>query len=344
MQAGTRPARVTAFHYSPDELEERTGLTAAEARALADCPGVTWINVDGVDDVDTVAAFGDAFGLHPLAVEDIVRTNQRPSLSVYPERVVVVLRSVEALDVPPDLAYCDAGSQTPGHRIEQISFVLAPGVVLSFQEDEGDVFGPVRHRIRAGGGRIRTMGADYLLAALIDVVVDQSFVTLERIGDATETLESLALDSPEPRVQAAISRLRREVSLLRRALWPLREVLSGLARDDTPVVTPDVVPFLRDAQDHLVQAVEVLESLREILASLADLYLSALGTRQNEVMKALTVVGSIFLPLTFLTGLYGMNFDDMPELHWHDGYPALLAVMALTTVGTLAYFRHRGWI
>ncbi len=344
MQAGTLPARVTAFHYTPDAVEESEGLTAAEARALADRPGVTWINIDGVDDVDTVAAFGEAFGLHPLAVEDIARAGQRPTLSVYPERVVVVLRSIEALDVPPDLAYCDAGNMTPGHLIEQISFVLAPGVVLSFQEDEGDVFGPVRHRIRAGGGRIRKMGADYLLAALIDVVVDQSFVTLERIGDATETLEALALDDPEPRVQAAISRLRREVSLLRRALWPLREVLSGLARDDTPVITPEVVPFLHDAQDHLVQAVEVLESLREILASLADLYLSALGTRQNEVMKALTVVGSIFLPLTFMTGLYGMNFDNMPELHWRYGYFILLGLMAAISAGTLSYFRHRGWL
>ncbi len=344
MQAGTPPARVTVFHYTPEGVEESVGLSPEEARALADRPGVTWINIDGVDDVDTVAAFGEAFGLHALAVEDIVRTNQRPALSVYPDRVVVVLRSIEALDVPADLAYCDAGNQTPGHYIEQISLVLAPGVVLSFQEDEGDVFGPVRARIRAGGGRIRRMGADYLLAALIDVVVDQSFVTLERIGDATETLETLALEDPEPPVQAAISRLRREVSLLRRALWPLREVLSGLAREDTPVVTPEVVPFLRDVQDHLVQAVDVLESLREILASLADLYLSAISTRQNEVMKALTVVGSIFLPLTFLTGLYGMNFDNMPELHWHYGYFGLLALMVAMTGGTLSYFRYRGWI
>jgi magnesium transporter len=349
MPAGTRPARVTAFHYTPDLVEEHDGLSAADALALSGRPGVTWINIDGVDDTKTVAAFGEAFGLHPLAVEDIARTNQRPALTVYPDRVVVVVRAVEALSVPADLAYCSASTDVPGHVIEQISFVLAPGIVLSFQEDEGDVFDPVRHRIRTGGGRVRRLGADYLLAALIDIIVDQSFVTLERIGDAAETLETLALEDPAPAVQASLSRLRREVSLLRRALWPLRDVISGLARDDTPFVMPETVPFLHDAQDHLVQAVDILESLREILASVSDLYLSVVGTRQNEVMKVLTVISTVFLPLTFVAGVYGMNFDpdasplNMPELRWFYGYPFSLGLMLAIAAGLMVFFRKKGW-
>jgi magnesium transporter len=346
---GTRPARVTAFHYSPDHVEEHDGLSAAEALALSERPGVTWVNIDGVDDTATVAAFGEAFGLHPLAVEDIARTNQRPALTVYPDRVIVVLRAVEALPVPADIAYCSAATDVPGHVIEQISFVLAPGIVLSFQEDEGDVFDAVRDRIRSGGGRVRGLGADYLLAALIDIIVDKSFVTLERLGDAAEMLETLTLDDPAPPVQASISRLRREVSLLRRALWPLRDVISGLSRGDTPFVTPETIPFLRDAQDHLMQSVEVLESLREILASLSDLYLSVIGTRQNEVMKVLTVISTVFLPLTFVAGVYGMNFDpdtsplNMPELRWYYGYPFSLGLMLAIAVGLMVFFRKKGW-
>ena len=339
-----QPPRVTAFRYTSDAVEEAEGLTPAEARALADAPGVTWINVDGVRDTAAVAAFGEAFGLHPLVVEDIVRTSGRPHMEVYPDLVFVVVRSVQETSASPEAAYCEPGANVHGHTIEQISFALGPGFVLSFQEDVGDVFDAVRNRIRAGGGRVRGLGADYLLSALLDLVVDHTFVTLERMGDAAETLEARALDDPEPSVQAAISGLRREVAVLRRAMWPLREVLSGLGRDDTPLVLPETRPFLRDAYEHLVQAVEVLESLRDVLASVADLYLSSVGTRQNEVMKALTVVGAIFLPLTFLTGLYGMNFDNIPELHAHNGYFWLLGAMALVTAGTLGYFRHRDWL
>ena len=345
--AGTAAPLVTAFRYGPDHVEECAGLSPAAARALANRPGVTWINVDSVADTDMIAAYGEAFGLHPLTVEDIARTNQRPKLDLYPDRVVVVVRSVRATDATPEEAYCAAG--TPGHITEQISFVLGPGFVLSFQEDEGDVFDVVRARIRTGAGRVRRLGADYLLAALLDLVVDHTFVTLERMGDATETLEALALDSPAPSVQAAISRLRREVAVLRRAVWPLRDVLAALTRDETPLIAADTRPFLRDAQDHLIQAVEVLESLREILASLHDLYLSAVGTRQNEVMKVLTIISTIFLPLTFIAGVYGMNFDpdasplNMPELRWVYGYPFSLALMLAVAVGMIAYFRRKGW-
>ncbi|HEX8386368.1 MAG TPA: CorA family divalent cation transporter, partial [Rubricoccaceae bacterium] len=233
---GAPPPRVTAFQYGPDLLEEAEGLSAAEARAFADRPGVAWINVDGVTDTAAIAAFGEAFGLHPLAVEDVVRTTQRPKMEVYGDHVFVVVRSVRTTEATPEDAYCADDDAEEGHVIEQISFVLGPDFVLSFQEDEGDVFDALRERIRRGAGRVRSAGADYLLSALLDLVVDHTFVTLERMGDATETLEALALDDPDPSVQVAISRLRREVALLRRAMWPLRDVLIGLGREDTPLI------------------------------------------------------------------------------------------------------------
>lgn len=338
------PARVTAFRYSAEAVEERAGLTPAEARALADGPGVAWINVDGVADTPAVAAFGEAFGLHPLVTEDLVNTTQRPKLEAYDGHVFVVARMVRATDTPPEAAYCDGDPETAGHTIEQVGLVLGDGWVLSFQEVAGDVFDPLRERIRGASGRIRTAGADYLLYALLDLIVDHTFVTLERIGDATEALEARSLNDPDPSVQAALSGLRREVVVLRRAVWPLREVLAGLQREDALYVQDRTRLYLRDAYDHLVQAVEIIESLREVLASVNDLYLSALGMRQNEVMKVLTVIGSIFLPLGFLTGLYGMNFDVIPELHYRYGYFVLLGAMALLTAGTLVYFRRKGWI
>ncbi len=338
------PAHVTAFCFDADTVEERADLTAAEARALADRPGVLWVNVDGVADTATVAAFGEAFGLHPLVVEDLVHTVQRPKMEVYGDAVFVVARMIRATDLDATEAYCDNDPTTEGHTVEQVGIVLGDGWVLSFQERQGDVFDPLRQRLRDGVGRVRQLGADYLLYTLLDLIVDHTFVTLERVGDATETLEAWALDHPDPTVQAAISGLRREVVVLRRAIWPLREVLAALQREDAPYVEVRTRPYLRDAYDHLVQAVEILESLREVLASVNDLYLSSLGMRQNEVMKVLTVVGTIFLPLGFLTGLYGMNFDVIPELHLRYGYFVLLGLMSLISIGTLVYFRRKGWV
>lgn len=334
LPAGPPPAQraqLDAFVFAPDRCDETAALRTDDACALVSAEGTTWINLAGVDDTATVAAVGQAFGLHPLAVEDIVHLQQRSKVEVFGDQVFVVAQMVSPL---PDGTW----------ETEQVSFVLGDGFLLTFQEDETDVFGPVRARLRTSGGRVRARGADYLLYALLDLLVDSLFTVLEGVGDRTEALEDAAVRSPAPRVQVQIMQLRRDVALLRRSVWPMREVIAGLQRDTVPHVTDDTLPYLRDVYDHLVQAIDVLESLRDVLAALLDLYLSAVSTRQNEVMKVLTVVGAIFLPLTFLTGLYGMNFDVMPELHTRSGYYVLLGVMALLTVGTLAYFRHRRWI
>lgn len=335
------PARISAVHYDEHRAEAHCQLAPDQARALADQPGVTWIDVDGLADTATVEALGRAFGLHPLLVEDLVTPVQRPKLETYdedggPAHVFVVARPVRALSPP--------ASESPEHAGGQIGMVLGPGWVLSVSEGSGAMFEPLRERIQSGAGRIRGAGADYLLYSLLDVVVDGAFGTLEQIEDAVEDLEAQAIDDPSPAVQQAINRLRRETVDVRRALWPLREVLASMMRDDLPYVEDRTQPYLRDTHDHLVQAVEILEALRESLGSLFDLYLSALGTRQNEVMRVLTVVGTLFLPLGFLTGLYGMNFDVMPELHWRYGYFVLLGLMAALSAGTLLYFRRKGWL
>jgi magnesium transporter len=300
---------------------------------------VTWLNLAGTADTATVAAVGEAFGLHPLVLEDIVHAQQRPKVEVFGAHVFVVVQMVSPLP-PAD----GDGAANGGWETEQVSFVLGPGLLLSFQPDATDVFDPVRERLRSTAGRVRARGADYLLYALLDLVVDSLFGILETVGDRIEDLEDAAVERPSSGVQVQIAVLRREMSMLRRSVWPLREVLAVLQREDTPHIHATTRPYLRDVYDHIVQVVDVIESLRDVLASTLDLYLSVLSTRQNEVMKVLTVLGTVFLPLTFLTGLYGMNFDHMPELHWRYGYPALLAVMAAVVTGALAYFRRRRWL
>ncbi|WP_412067099.1 magnesium/cobalt transporter CorA [Rubrivirga sp. IMCC43871] len=346
-----RPAGVRALRYDSGGAQESQGLSPADARALAEGPGTAWIAIDGLADTATVAAFGEAFGLHPLLVEDVLTSSQRPKLEVFDDAdgrplVSVVARMVRETCAGADAvaAYADADAETEGHVIDRVAFVLGPGWVLSFQEHRADVFDPLRDRIRSGAGRVRRAGADYLLYALLDLVVDHVFGTLERIGDAAEVLESRALDDPEPSIQASLALLRRDATALRRAVWPLREVLAALQRDGMPYVEEQTRPFLRDATDHVVQAVEVLESLRDVLGSTSDLYLTSLGVRQNEVTKVLTVVGTLFLPLGFLTGVYGMNFAVMPELSVPWAYFALWAVMIAVAVATVVYFKRKDWI
>ncbi|MDX1439294.1 MAG: magnesium/cobalt transporter CorA, partial [Rubricoccaceae bacterium] len=335
------PATISVFRYDDDGFEEHVSVTAEKACELASADGTTWINIDSVSDIPVIEHFGNALDLHPLLLEDLTHTTQRPKLENYDEKVFVVLRMVRPLEVD-DTSIFERERQT--HFIEQIALILGPGYVLSFQEKPGDVFETLRERIRQRAGTISASGADYLLYALIDIIVDHYFITLEHIGDATEALEERLFEDPEPELQQSLSILRREVVVLRRSIWPLRDVLNSLLRDDLPMISEKTRLYLRDALDHLVQALEILESLRDVLSSLADLYLSAISHKMNEVMKVLTVVGALFIPLSFLTGLYGMNFDNIPELHFEYGYFFLLGVMVIITTATLYYFRRKRWL
>jgi magnesium transporter len=339
--APVRRACLHVIQYDAASVEEHDDVSAAQARALIEAPGVTWINLDNVRDVAAVAALGEVFGLHPLVQEDLTHTTQRPKLEAYDDQLFVVLKMVQPLEEAPEDTYC-AGRH--GHTLEQIAFVLGPGYVLSFQEDPVDVFELVRQRIRTGSGKIREAGADFLLYTLIDVLVDHYFITIERIGDATEVFEDSVFRRPGRGVQEAMSALRREIVVLRRAIWPLREVIIGLMREETPGITDRTRLYLRDVYDHLVQAVDIIESLRDVLSGLSDLYLSAISHRMNEIMKVLTVISTIFIPLTFIAGIYGMNFENMPELQTRYGYFVVLGVMAAIGIGTVLYFKRRGWI
>lgn len=326
------PVRLTLIDYDADQIEERELEDVDGCASLKDTPTVTWINVDGLQDVDCLQRLGDCFGLHPLLLEDVANTRQRPKLEEYPGYLYVVLKMFTAHD----------GEQLP--TAEQLSLVLGPGFVISFQERAGDVFEGIRDRIRNGKGRIRQMGADYLLYALIDAIVDGYFVTCEELGEQIEEIESDLLHEPESSSVGRVHRLKRQVIFLRRSIWPLREVISGLMRGESPLISETTNVYLRDVYDHTIQVMDTVESARDVLGGLLDLYLSSLSNRMNEVMKVLTIIATIFIPLTFIAGIYGMNFEYMPELGWKWGYPVVLFIMAAIAVGMLVYFRRKEWL
>lgn len=324
--------KINFFDYNPERLEEGSIELIEECFPLFETDSVTWVNVLGLHNIEVIRRVADHIKLHPLVVEDILDTNQRAKVEEYEGVVYIVLRMLST-DPDTDLVVD-----------EQVSLVLGENFVFSFQERPGDVFEPVRERLRHGRGLIRTRGADYLAYALIDAVVDRYFGVLETVGDRLEDLEdSVLADGRGGPGLEEIQSLRRESILVRRAVWPLRDVISTLYRGDSELVRPETVVFLRDVHDHAVQVIDTAETLRELASGVMDLHMSALSNRMNEVMKVLTIIATIFIPLSFLAGVYGMNFDVMPELHQPWGYPALLSVMFAVGVGMLGYFRRKGW-
>ncbi len=329
--ARSAPVTVRLMQYGPDGPSDTLNLSASEAPGRLKAQGVNWVDVDGVHDVALLAELGEAFKLHPLTLEDIASIGQRPKVEFYDDYLYLVLRM---------LTLNEAGEL----ENEQVSMILGPNYLLTFQETPGDVFDGVRERIRQKKGRICRLGSDYLAYSLLDAVVDTYFTLLEGYSDRLERLEARVYDNPRPEVMAAMNGLKRDTLFVRKAVWPLRDLMSALQREESPLISSAVLTFLRDAQDHSVQIIETVEALREILSSLHDTYLSSLSHRMNEVMKTLTIVGVIFIPLTFLVGVYGMNFEVMPELHWPWAYPALWLIMIALALGMLAYFRRRGWL
>jgi magnesium transporter len=328
---------VRVLHYGPDLCDETGLATPADLepwldRLAAAEPGdsVTWIDIVGLHDLDLLTRLGRAFGLHSLALEDVLNVGQRPKVEEFADHLFCALR-----------CFHRHGGELGS---EQITLFLLPGVVLTFQEIHGDAFEPVRERIRRGTGRVRRAGADYLAYALIDAIVDQFFPLLEGLGERIEVLEHELVDEPGPKTLEAIYHLRRELVGLRRAAWPEREVVSTLQRQETALVQDETRVFLRDAYDHVVQVLEILETYRELAGSMLDVYLSSISHRMNEVMKVLTIIATIFIPLTFVAGIYGMNFEHMPELGWRWGYPAVLGAMTAIGLALLWYFRRRGWL
>lgn len=324
--------RVSLLDYDEQELTEREPESISQVFPLRDSPTVTWVNVDGLHDVALVQEVGDHFGIHPLVLEDVLSVGQRPKAEEYESFLYVVL---------PMLGWNAEG----GHiEEEQVSLVLGPNWVFTFQERVGDHFEPVRDRLRQAKGRIRARGADYLAYALIDAIVDHYFQVLEAIGGATEELELEVLEDPTPMTMQRLHHLKREMVVMRRAVWPLRDMVNGLVRTDSTLVQQTTRVFLRDVYDHAIQIIDSVESLRDVISGILDLYLSNLSNRTNEVMKVLTIMATIFIPLTFVAGVYGMNFEHMPELSVPWAYGAVWGVMILMALVMLAFFRRKGWL
>jgi len=312
----------------------QTRLDSAEGcAAYVDAPGLTWINLDGLHDPDCVTRLGELFGLHSLVLEDIVHTGQRPKLDELDGALFVVLKM---------LRY-DEEERTV--LDEQVSFVLQDRLLLTFQEKGGgDVFGEVRKRLLSGAGKLAKNGPDFLMYGLIDALVDNYFVVLERMGEDIEEVEEALLESPSPQELETIHDLRREALFLRRFVWPLREVLARLEKGGSPLIKEATFPYLRDLYDHTIQVMDTVETFRDMLSGMLDLYLSNVSLKLNETMKVLTMISTIFIPLSFLASLYGMNFRHMPELESPYGYYAVLGVMACTVLGMVFFFYRKGWL
>ncbi|HOV78492.1 MAG TPA: magnesium/cobalt transporter CorA [Bacillota bacterium] len=325
-------ARITVLEYDGDNCRKKEIKDVEECLSSKDRPAVTWINVDGVLDADMMGRLGECFGLHPLVMEDVMNTEQRPKIEDYVEYVFIVLKA---------LSYNKDGGEI---NIEQVSMVVGPDYVISFQEREGDVFAPVVERLQNGKGRLRTMGADYLAYTLIDAVVDNYFVILEKLGERVEFLDETLVTRPSQGILRAMHDLKTKMLFLRKSVWPLREVISGLERGDSPHIKDSTRVYLKDVYDHTIQVIDTLETYRDIMTEMLDLYLSSISNRMTEVMKVLTVIATIFIPLTFITGVYGMNFRHMPELEWRWGYPAVMAAMSAIAFLMVICFRRKKWL
>jgi magnesium transporter len=331
-EAKTGNPRITLINYNKDNFEEKTVESIEDCFLCKDTETVSWINVDGVHQVDIVEKIGTHFGLHPLVMEDIVHTEQRPKMEDFESYIYLVIKMLQFDD------------DTSVVTSEQVSIILGSGFVLSFQEVEGDTFDHVRERIRNSKGRIRSAGASYLAYALMDSIVDNYFVVLEKIGEYLEVLEEDMIENPTPAILQDIHMIKKEIIYLRRSVWPLREVINNLDRSESPLVEKVTVVFLKDLYDHTIRIIETAETYRDITSGIMDVYLSSVSNKMNEVMKTLTIIATIFIPLTFIAGVYGMNFEHMPELDWEWGYLAALTIMATISVSMLIYFRRKRWL
>jgi len=326
--------RLRALAYGKDKIEELEGPDLDRIKALREAYPMLWVDVTGLADVELIRKLGEAFGLSALALEDVVNVHQRPKAEEFPDYVFAVVRMVR-----PGI----------GADSEQVALFFGTNFVLSFQERPGDCFEPVRERLRRDRGRLRQQGPDYLAYTLLDAVIDGYFPVLERYGEEIERLEDAVIATPERRQVERLHLIKRDLLLLRRSVWPMREMINVLIRDESPLVSSQTRLYLRDAYDHAIQLLDIVETYREIATGLLDVYLSSMSAKLNEVMKLLTIIATIFIPLSFLTGLWGMNFDraspfNMPELGWRFGYPLALFVMAIVAAGLTWYFWRKGWL
>jgi magnesium transporter len=333
----TEKVRISIIDYNEEKFQEKEAKNVEECFPFKEKSTVTWLNIDGLHEIDVIDKLGKHFDVHPLVLEDILNTDQRPKMEDYESYIFFVLKMI----------YYD---EKKGEvHTEQFSLILGHNFVISFQESFGDVFDAMRERLRKGKGKIRKMGADYLAYTLIDAIVDNYFVVLEKIGERIEDVEEELLDNPTPNTVHIIHGLKREMIYLRKSAWPLREIINGLLREESKLIKKTTHVYLRDLYDHTIQTIDTIETFRDMISGMFDMYMSSISNKMNEVMKVLTIFAAIFIPLTFVAGLYGMNFRpdaspfNMPELNFYWGYPMALFAMAIIGVIMLIYFKRQKW-
>ena len=332
----TEKVKITIIDYDEMHFQQREAKTIEECFPFKDKsrPTVAWINIDGVHEIETLGRLGECFAIHPLIIEDILNTDQRPKMEDFDEYIYIVLK----------MLYYNGNINEI--ITEQVSLLLGSNFVISYQEQEkeGDVFNVIRERIKTNKGRIRKMGADYLAYCLVDAIVDNYFIVLETLGEKIESLEEELVNYPTPEILRTICTMKRDMILLRRSVWPLREVINELERGESSLIKESTEIYLKDVYDHTIHVIDTLETFRDMVSGMLEIYLSSISNRLNAVMKVLTIIATIFMPLTFIVGLYGMNFKYMPELPWRWGYPAVLLVMAAVGISMIVYFRRKKWL
>lgn len=330
--------KITIFDYDEKEFQEKTAKTVEECIPFKDKPTVTWINVDGIHRIDILQKLSLCYDLHHLVLEDILNINQRPKMEDLGAYIYIAAKM---------LSYDE---KTGGISEEQVSILFGSNFLITFQEEKpGDVFDVTRQRIKNNKGKIRKMGPDYLAYSLLDAIVDNYFIILENIGERVETIEDELISNPVPKTLHQINELKRNIIFLRKSVWPLREVINGITRSGSALIKDNTLIYFNDIYDHTIQVIDTIEAFRDIVSGMLDIYLSSLSNRLNQIMKVLTIIATIFMPLTFIAGIYGMNFNtaaspiNMPELNWRFGYLFVLNLMALIALGMLAYFKRKNW-
>jgi magnesium transporter len=328
----TETVKIDLIRYNEKLFEEKKMDDPYEDLSEKDFKGVSWLNVSGIHEVETIEKIGINLDLHPLIIEDILNTSHRPKQEDLGHYLFIVLK----------MLYYDKTEQEV--KSEHVSFILGANFVVTFQEQEGDVFNPIRERLKNIRGKIRKKGPDYLLYALMDTVVDNYFLVLEALGEEIEGLEDRLLEKPDPEILHIVHKLKREMIYMRRAVWPLRELINGLLKSESKLIEENTNIFLRDVYDHTIQVIETADTYRDMVSGLQDLYLSSVSNKMNEVMKVLTIIATIFIPLTFIAGIYGMNFEFMPELKWKMGYFFIWGVMVALVAVMVIYFKRKKWL
>ncbi len=322
--------KIRVFTYNKEEYEEKELDDVKTLEEYRDSKGVVWIDVQGGYSDTDIEKIGNIFGLHPSAVRNSLLVGQRPSYEELDDHLFLIVSQVYV--------------KTAKIEREQIGIFLKRGLLITIQQRPGDVFEPLRKKIRENTGKIRAKGGDFLLFSILREILDHYFRVLENLGIRIDSIEDKVLKSPGPEIMKSLHELRREILFLKHMVWPMREVIEGLYRDETGIISMDTKKYLRGARDIALQMIEIAETYRDMVSSMTDIYLSSLSYRTNEIMKILTIIATIFIPLTFVTGLYGMNFRNMPELYWYWGYPAALLGMLIIALLMLFYFRRKGWM